>query len=382
MSKPRIRVGVIGCGLIAQVMHLPHLRELSEEFEIAALCDLSRGTLDEVADAYDVRRRSTRWEDLLEEPLDAVLVLTPGSHAPAAIAAAQAGLHVFVEKPMSISVPEGRGMIAAARDAHVELMVGYMKRYDPAYERLAELLPTLGGVRLVRFTTLEAPLQPYVSHLRLIRHDDVPADTIAELGEDDRRRTETVVGTDADPVVRAAYRESLLDSMIHELNALRGLLGEPDRLEFASIRKEGVSVVMRFGDTECVALWVDLPGLPRYEQEWSFYAPSGRASLKFPSPFLRNAPTMLELEEAGVGPTGSRHVEELVSYDEAFRLELLEFHASITEGRRPRTDGVDALRDLALCRSIVDAHRSGSAIEEPTSDPEVVSVEPRSGSAR
>ena len=57
MAKPRVRVGVIGCGLIAQVMHLPHLRELSEEFEIAALCDLSRGTLDQVADAYGVRRR-------------------------------------------------------------------------------------------------------------------------------------------------------------------------------------------------------------------------------------------------------------------------------------------------------------------------------------
>jgi predicted dehydrogenase len=376
MAKQRIRVGVIGCGLIAQVMHLPHLRELSEEFEIAALCDLSRGTLDAVADAYDVAHRSTRWEDLLGGSVDAVLVLTPGSHAPPALAAAQAGLHVFVEKPRSISVPEGRDMVAAAADAGVQLMVGYMKRYDPAYERLAELLPTLGRVPLVRFTTLEAPLQPYVSHLRLERHDDVPADTITELNEDDRRRTETVVGTDADPLIRAAYREILLDSMIHELNALRGLLGEPDRLEFASIRKEGVSAVLRFGQTQCVALWVDLPGLPRYEQDWSFYAPSARASLTFPSPFLRNAPTMLVLEEGGAGPAGSRRVEELVSYDEAFRRELLEFHGSITEGRPPRTDGTDALRDLALCRSIVEAHRSGVAIEQPTSASDAVRTEP------
>jgi predicted dehydrogenase len=69
-------------------------------------------------------------------------------------------------------------------------------------------------------------------------------------------------------------------------------------------------------------------------------------------------------------------VEELVSYDEAFRRELLEFHGSITEGRPPRTDGTDALRDLALCRSIVEAHRSGVAIEQPTSASDAVRTEP------
>ena len=144
------------------------------------------------------------------------------------------------------------------------------------------------------------------------------------------------------------------------------LLGEPDRLEFASIRKEGVNVVLRFGGTECVALWVDLPGLARYEQDWAFFAPNARATLRFPSPFLRNVPTMLILEEEGVAPAGSRHVEELVSYDEAFRLELLEFRACISEGRPPRTGGADALRDLALCRSIVEAHRTGAAVDAPT----------------
>jgi predicted dehydrogenase len=370
----RIRVGLIGCGLIAQVKHLPHLRDLAEEFEITALCDISPGTLSGVADAYGVARRHTRWEDLLAEPLDAVMVLTPGSHAPAAIAAARAGLHVFVEKPMGLSIAEGLDMIAAASKARVSLMIGYMKRYDPAYERVAEILPKLQPLPLVRFTTFEAPQQPYVAHVPLIRVDDVPAETIEALVEDDRQRTESALGGDVDPVVRAGYRNILLDSMVHELNAMRGLLGEPDELAFASVRKQGVSAVLRFGDTECIAMWVDLPGLPRYEQDWTFLAPSARATLTFPSPFLRNTPTMLVLEEGGVEPAGSRRVEELVSYDEAFRRELLEFHSSIVEGRAPLTNGDDALRDLALCRSIVEAHRTGAAIDGPTSIPGTVRI--------
>src|SRR5207247_234525 len=65
--------------------------------------------------------------------VDAVLVLTAGSHAEPAIAAARAGKHVFVEKPMCYTAREADEMIAAATASGVTLMVGYMKAYDPTY---------------------------------------------------------------------------------------------------------------------------------------------------------------------------------------------------------------------------------------------------------
>src|SRR5947208_9710858 len=124
-------------------MHLHYLRELSERFEIAAVCDLSSGVRDAVARQYAVPERFETWQELITRPLDAVLILTSGSHAPAAIAAAKAGLHVLVEKPMCFSVAEGRAMIEAAEAAGVVLMVGYNKRYDPAYARVIEEVRTL-----------------------------------------------------------------------------------------------------------------------------------------------------------------------------------------------------------------------------------------------
>ena len=111
----RTRVGVVGCGLIAQVMHLPYLSELSDRFAIAALCDLSEPVARSCAERYGVARVHTAWQDLLSDDLDAVMILTSGDHAPIAIEAAKAGLHVFSEKPMALSSAGGAQMVEAAR---------------------------------------------------------------------------------------------------------------------------------------------------------------------------------------------------------------------------------------------------------------------------
>jgi predicted dehydrogenase len=354
-STTRLRVGVVGCGLVAQVMHLPHLRELGDRFEVAALCDISPTALAHAGSLFPDAARHAAWEDLLAESLDAVLVLTPGSHAPIAIAAAEGGRHVFVEKPMCLNPEEGREMIDAA--AGVVLMVGYMKRYDPAYEELARTLNP-GEVRFARVTTLESPLEPYVAHLRLtLGARDVDPQLLAELAADDAERV-AVALPDEDELARRVYRAVLLDSMVHELNGVRGLLGEPTELHFARIASGGATVQasLSFGEVECTAMWIDLPGIARYEQDWSFYGPDARATLRFPSPFLRNEPTMLVREGGDAGTPNAWRTVQTVSYEEAFKRELVEFHAAVHEGRAPRTDGEDGLRDVLLCQAIVRAH--------------------------
>src|SRR3954449_12766360 len=202
-SERRLRVGVIGCGLVAQVMHLPHLRELDDRFEVAALCDLAPGPLEWAGTMFPQASRHTAWADLIDE-VDAVLVLTAGSHAPVAIAAAQAGVHVFVEKPMCFSVEEGEQMIAAARAAGVVLMVGYMKRYDPAYEELQRTLD-LGAVTFARITTLESPIEPYALHHPRPAPSALDPDVLAGLVADYERRLRAGLGSE-DPVLLRAYK--------------------------------------------------------------------------------------------------------------------------------------------------------------------------------
>lgn len=362
-------MGVIGAGLIAQIMHLPHLRDLDDRFEVAALCDLSEEVLRQVGDRFAVARRYTRWQDLVVDPgLDAVLVSTPGSHAEPAIAASQAGLHVFVEKPMCFSVEEGRAMLAAARAAGRRLMVGYMKRYDPAFLRLREELGSLPDpLRLVRVTTLEAPFEPYVAHHRIDRGRDVPRHILEQLQEQERSGLARALAPGVPSEAAHAYRWVLLDSLVHELNLLRGALGEPERVDHVDIRPNELTVMLTFpGDVPCLVAWVDLPGLARYRQELAFYAPSRRLTLAFPSPYLRHMPTELTIEAGDAASSRSWQTDETVSYAEAFKQELVAFSDAVADGRDPPTAGDDGLRDVALCQAIVESYARGAPVQAPT----------------
>src|ERR1700682_3321620 len=136
-------------------MHLPHLRELHDRFQVAALCDLSRMVVDGVGEAYGVDRRFTDWTQLLDEPLDAVIVLTSGSHEPIAVAAAESGRHVVIEKPIARSQADGQRVVAAGKKAGVRMMVGYMKRYDSAVEQMAEELQAITALRFASSATSE-----------------------------------------------------------------------------------------------------------------------------------------------------------------------------------------------------------------------------------
>ena len=113
----RLSIGIIGCGAIAQIQHLPHLRELSDDFEIGGLADLSPKLLEVVGEEYGVppERRFVDYHDLVHAPIDGVIVCPSGSHAAPSIAAAEAGKHVFVEKPMCTTVHEAEAMVEVLR---------------------------------------------------------------------------------------------------------------------------------------------------------------------------------------------------------------------------------------------------------------------------
>jgi len=361
----KVRVGLVGTGVIAQVMHLHYLAELADRFEVAAVCDLDGESARACAERYGVQAAFTDWRELVAHPLDAVMVLTSGSHAPIAEAAARAGRHVFVEKPMCYSAAEGQAMVAAADQAGVILMVGYPKRYDPAFTRMREETAELEGARLLRVTTSESPLRPYIGHYPLLPRVPLPAEVADGLRADSQERVKAATGT-ATELERQVYEMVLLDTLVHELNTVRGLLGEPTRLDYASLALDRVTVMLRFGDLPTAIHWIDLPGIARYEMEFALYAPDRRLRLTFPSPFLRNEPAVLEIE-GGTGSTGrSWRTEEVVGYESGFKNELAAFHDSIVTGRPPPTSGRDGLRDVILCQAIIDSHHRSAPVDDPT----------------
>jgi UDP-N-acetylglucosamine 3-dehydrogenase len=136
----KIKVGVIGCGSIANHRHLPEYAR-NEQVEIVAVCDIVEDRVNEFAAQYEAKAY-TNFEELLANPnIDAVSVCTPNYlHAPISIAALNAGKHVLCEKPMATSRDEAEKMIEAANKNGKKLMIAHNQRFVPSHQKARQLI--------------------------------------------------------------------------------------------------------------------------------------------------------------------------------------------------------------------------------------------------
>jgi predicted dehydrogenase len=356
------------------MMHLPTLAERPDLFAIAGLADIDRATLDLVAARYHVERTTADYRELLvDDAVEAVLVLASGTHRPFVTAALAAGKHVFVEKPLGFSLAETEELAALGRASGRVVQVGYHKRFDPAYRRAQDLVRDLTDLRLVEVTVLHPDEEPYRRHHALLPRRDNAMMSEAELDESTirdataepiRAALDSTLGPGAPQHLRVATFV-LLTSLIHDVNLVRGLVGEPDEVLSAHVWRGGMaqsSLTRCAGDLRVSMTWVSVPGLAHYEERVTCVANDGRVALAFPSPYLRHAPTALEVERMDGESLVVEH--HTVSYEEAFRDELFHFRETVLSGA-PADPGIDdAVADArwieAIARALVNAERPRS----------------------
>jgi len=128
----RLKVGIIGCGGIANGKHLPALKAINR-VDIVAFCDLIEEKAVKAAKEYgtpDAKVYTDYKELLKDESIDVCYVLTPNrSHAPISIDAMNAGKHVMCEKPMAKTAEEARQMVETAKATGKKLTIGYQHRH-------------------------------------------------------------------------------------------------------------------------------------------------------------------------------------------------------------------------------------------------------------
>ena len=113
----KLRIGIIGCGGIANGKHMPALSKL-KDVEMVAFCDIVEERAQKAAKEYGAEGAQvfTDYRELLKLDLDVVNVLTPNkSHSPITVDALEAGKHVMCEKPMAINTEEAMKMVEAAK---------------------------------------------------------------------------------------------------------------------------------------------------------------------------------------------------------------------------------------------------------------------------
>ena len=355
----RMRVGVIGCGGIAQIMHLPHFKELHELYQLEAMCDVSPGTLKYVGDYYGVTKRFADHRELLKEPLDAVAIFSADSHGQVIVDSLNAGKHVFAEKPMCYTLREADEILAAHTRAGTVCMVTYMKRYDPGFRYAQPLIQQMPDVRAIQITILHPSEANQIGHHGVRRFPDVPEESRLRLRADQDRLIREVIG-DFTPLERQVFAENLLSTLVHDVNLLRGLSGDPVEVLYTDVWANGESMTtcLRYATGVRATLSLQyLWDLANYEETVAYYGRADRVRLVFPSPFFRNMPTPVVVEGMEDGKPFEKRV--IASMKEAFKEELLHFAECVRQGKTPITTPEEAKGDIALL------HRIFQAIKRP-----------------
>ena len=159
-----LRTGIIGAGRVFP-NHIIPLKKL-DDVEVTAVCDREYARARDRAAEFDIPHMYTDWRELLAGPVDAVFILTPPAlHAEHAIAALEAGKHVFCEKPLAQNLDDGRAIVEAAEAAGVVCQIGFNNMFEPEYRLMYNLYKNGELGRLVHAYDKQWVLRPAESWL-------------------------------------------------------------------------------------------------------------------------------------------------------------------------------------------------------------------------
>ncbi|GAA5894052.1 hypothetical protein JCM8208_002333 [Rhodotorula glutinis] len=361
-SHKVIRVGIVGCGEVAQTTHLPTLALLNHLYTVTALCDVSPGLLGHCAAKFGISRTYSDYVDLVHDPdVDLVMVLTADEyHVPVAYSASNAGKAVFIEKPMALTASDADALIDAEKRNGTLMFVGYMRRYAAAYERMKEEVASIDDIRYATVRDIIGS-----NHLFVSESGTFPAsfsDFPAAANEDRLARGNKMAhmalsrAQVSSPRDVSTYR--LLGSLgSHDLSAMRELLGMPKRC-IAATRAQGdgppfITALFDFGNFTCT-YETGIDDVADFDAHIEVIGRNKRVKIRYDTPYVKGLPISVEVKERD--STGA-YVERTIrpTYKDAYTLELESLHASLTRGEPVKTTPSDAKEDLSIFAMVMGA---------------------------
>lgn len=214
----RIDVGVIGCGSIAEIVHFPLIKKLAKT-ELVAVCDTNKERVKQAAKKWQARAYFSTYREMLTEmDLDVVVVATPNVfHHEHALAAAQAGAHLLVEKPLAITNKEAWNIVEGCKKAKVKLMVGCDRRFWLQNEYAKQLIGEgVIGEPVMGFASQYQHFFYYQDHLAKtdfrLRPNLAGAAAILDLGAHAIDLITWLMGSEVKRVVGIAKRSAIPES--------------------------------------------------------------------------------------------------------------------------------------------------------------------------
>jgi inositol 2-dehydrogenase len=324
-----VGLGLAGLGRMGR-LHAENLARLAS-VELVRVVDL----VEDVARATGSRlgvEWSTDFRDLLHDPeIEGVVVATPTQfHAEMIEQAAAAGKHVFCEKPIALEVEPTLRAIDAAAAAGIKLQVGFHRRFDPDWAAATARISSgeLGDIYLFR-TSLRDKRPPSLDYI-------------------------------------AGSGGLFVDATIHDLDAARWMVGEIDEVTaFGAALADPTIAELDDVDNAVVALRfatgalgvIDNSRSAGYGYECSTEVMGSKATVRV-GHHRRVNNTWLTTD----GATVDWVADFTERYPQAYRLELEDFAAAVSDGRPPTVTGEDALAALVLARACERSLREGHTI--------------------
>ncbi|KNC13951.1 dehydrogenase [Pantoea sp. RIT-PI-b] len=322
--KP-VRVGLIGAGRMGS-FHAENLAWRVPGATLAAVADPLPGAADALTNKLGVAKAYSDLHALLQDPeIEAVAIAAPArTHAEWVIAAAQAGKHVFCEKPMAVTLDEADRAIAAAKSAGVVLQVGFNRRFDSGFAAAIAAVEAGGkGTTQLRRSLTRGPglhdparIPQWTIFLETLIHD---FDTLLHFNPGAKP---VEVYALADALVRPDFKDKgLLDTSV---------------------------VTIRFDNGAIATAEANFQAVYGYDVRGEVFGSKGMLQAGH-----INANHCVRYHQDGIAIETSRMDSDLLR--EAYVAEMAEFARCIRRGETPRATGEDARNALAIALACIDS---------------------------
>ena len=347
----KIRLGYVGCGYMAQKVHIPNYQAIPD-CELVALAEVRQQLGRKVQARFGIPKLYPDHEAMLADPEIEAIAVSAAFMVQGQIArdALLAGKHVFMEKPMAVSMVQGEAILAAARQHGARLMVGYMKRYDAGNELVKAKIDAYrssGELGPITFARNHGFCGNWTAGI------DVPMDTT-----DEPMPRVPAAGPDWLPPQYLDQYLGYLQQYTHNINLLRWFLDGGDRVAVRAVDLDddgytGIAILDVNG-TRAV-LETGRVSHYRWDEHTQVYFRDGWIKTWAPPLLLKQVPAEVEIYRAGEEQTFTRAIPR-PAWGWSYQREAAHFVRCLQTGEPFRSSGEDTLTDVRLFEEIFYRH--------------------------
>ncbi|GIK03331.1 hypothetical protein Aspvir_007400 [Aspergillus viridinutans] len=369
MTQSPLRVGILGADSeVVQTIYLPALQALDQNFTVAVLHSTASS-----ANNTDFPRTTTSIDDVIHDPdVDLILNFLPNEyHETYTIAALEAGKHVMVETPVSLSIRSTKRIIAAEQRAPngAKVFVACARRYVPCFEDVfRKEVASLDRIYYARCRNIAGPHTAHSATTpqkpTLPKMCSSSSSNGAGTGDKHLLQVllEEVFSGQELSQDRIALCQFLASLGCHDLGLMRDTLGAPDTISTISVNDPFYSAIFHYTDTAArgghpftLVYETGTDSVPRCDAHLAIYGRTKTVTIYYELPYARSQLLRVvveDMDDQGV----LRKMESVSSWEDGYREELKALYAFLVEGKPAKTTAVDGLQDLKLFRMMFEQY--------------------------